>query len=1389
MQQDTSAALSARVIAKSHLAFPIVGIGASAGGLEALRRLLAELPAEPGLAMVVVMHLSPEHESALGSILSRVGKLPVTTVTQTTRIAIDHVYVISPALRLVMSDGELQVYPLTTLEGRRRSVDLFFRSLAQAHAEHAVGIVLSGTGSDGAQGLRRIKEAGGLTMVQSLEDAEYDGMPRSAIQTQAVDFVMPVEEMPGKLVQLLQNARRIEMPSPPDELDVLQSRGEAAVLAEEALLSIKALLRERTGHDFSHYKRGTVLRRIERRMQVNGMPDLPSYRRLLDSEPRETPALLQDMLISVTNFFRDPDAFDLLKRSIQQFLRERQANEPFRAWVAGCASGEEAYSIAILLREVLGAHGVPVQLFASDIDERAVAAARTGVFPASIGGDVEPERLRDFFLTEAGGLRIAKSVRDTVVFSVHNVLSDPPFTRMDLICCRNLLIYLDRVAQLQVLQSFHFSLKAGGLLFLGSSETADVADTLFDEVDKTHRIYRASHQTQRARPLPPLPSRIADLPVPPPRTASASPPKPPLELLHERIVRNYSPPTVLVDADDTVLHVSHRASHLLRLPEGVPSNKLLALARPELRAELRAALSRAAETGFTVASPSVRLTINGVPSTVVMTVRPAVDETPKGLMLVVFDEARESMGLPAEGMDGRDPVIESLESELLLTQERLRNMLGESTASTEELRASNEELQTINEELRSTTEELETSREELQAVNEELTTVNSELTLRMEDSSKLSDDLQNLMNSAEIGTVFVDREMKVKRFTPQAATLFNLLPTDTGRPLLDITHRLQYDELASDVADVLRDLRRIEREVRSLDHRWFLARVVPYRTSEDRIEGAVLAFFDITSRRMIEEKLRLSEQRMRLVAESMRDYAIITMDEKGVIATWSPGAEKIFGHSLEEAVGQPFDILFEARDRAAGKPRMELQKARDTGRADDNQWHVRKNGERIFCSGITTPLGEGGVIGFAKICRNFTQEEFRERQRDAALETERATTHRLHEAGVMKDEFLAVVSHELKNPLSVIQMNAQLLSRLPTLQGESRALRAARAIQGAVASQLQIINDLLELSRANMGKLVLAPSVFDVADTLRGIVDALVSNAQAKQLTINVDAVPARLYADPVRIEQVVWNLMTNAVKFTPSGGSVHAALTVEAGMAVLTVADSGIGLHPADLAGIFEMFRQVDSGASRRSGGLGIGLALVRQLVELHGGRVAAHSEGQGRGACFTVWLPLCLAASEDVEAAQPPCSLDGLRLLVVDDEPDLLNAFGALLEGEGAQVRLCTGAEEALAQAHAGAFDAVISDIAMPGRDGYWLAQQLRADPTTRALTLVAASGMAREVDRSRALAAGFDAHLGKPVDIDLLNNVLVAAFRQRHPQATDDARRGASAGTGNKLPPATV
>ncbi len=1348
-------------VAKSHLGFPVVGIGASAGGIDALRRLFGAMPADSGMAFVVVMHLSPDHESSLAEILQRAAKMPVMEVTKTTAIKADHVYVISPAVKLAMSDGHLGVSPLTTLEGRRQSIDLFFRSLAQAHQERSVCVVLSGTGSDGAQGLKRIKELGGVAIAQSPEDAEFDGMPRAAEQTGQVDFVLPIDEMPDKLLRLWENAKRIELPKPPPGLVVLTSAADAEVLAEEALLSIKALLRERTGHDFSYYKRGTVLRRLERRMQVNALPDLPSYRRLLDAEPNETPALLQDMLISVTNFFRDPEAFAALSNALQASIAERPADEPFRAWVVGCATGEEAFSVAILLRELLGPSAPPIQVFASDIDQRAVAFARAGHFPRSIEADVSAERLRGFFERDPVGYKVTKPLREALVFSAHNVLSDPPFTRMDLICCRNLMIYLDRPGQEQLLRQFHYALKPRGLLFLGSSETPDAAGELFDNIDRIHRVYRAGAGASRARVLPTAPARVPSFAAPSPRPTDAERALPPLEALHQRVLLGYAPPTVLVDADDTVLHVSERASHLLRLPEGAPTNKLMALVRPELRAELRAAMSLATRTGVLVEAPRVRLSVNGEMREIAMRARPAAHEDPKGLTLIEFDEFQASL---ASSVRERDPVVASLEAELIVAQDRLRGTLGESAASTEELRASNEELQTINEELRSTTEELETSREELQALNEELTTVNSELTMRVEDARKADDDWKNLLASAEIGTVFVDKDGLVKRFTPQAATLFNLLPTDLGRPLRDITHRMDYPSLGADITTAPRELKRFEREVQADDGRRILARVAPYRTSDDRIEGTALALFDVTALRAAEGRLLASEDRMALIAENMRDYAILTMDPTGRFSSWSSGAEKTFGHTAAEAIGRHFELLFTEEDKAAGVPDEELRVAARLGRANNDRWLATRDGRRIFCSGVTTSLGVGGALGFAKIARNFTDEEMLHLSREVALTKERATSGRLQELNAMKDEFLAIVSHELKNPLAIIQMNAQLITRLPDSAAGRKAVRSAQTIIRAVESQAQIINDLLELSRANMGKIELDPSLLDLADLVHGIVEAARPDADAKSQTLSADLTTVTIFGDRVRVEQIVWNLVVNAIKFTPEGGATRVQLSVERGMARLSVQDSGIGLAAADLSNIFDMFKQADSGAGRAKTGLGIGLALVKRLAELHGGRVTAQSEGSGLGARFNVWLPLLQGKSPRLPETADLQGLHGLRLLAVDDEPDVLAAFGELLELEGASVALANNARQALAMALAEPFGAIVSDIAMPGEDGLWLVKRLREEEATRDLPVVAVSGMARAADRSRAMEAGFDALLTKPFDLVVLCSEVVHAVARR-------------------------
>ena len=797
----------------------------------------------------------------------------------------------------------------------------------------------------------------------------------------------------------------------------------------------------------------------------------------------------------------------------------------------------------------------------------------------------------------------------------------------------------------------------------------------------------------------------------------------------------------------------------------------MALARPELRAELRAALARAAETGRSVEARRVRLIVNGQPRFISISARPANEPTSPGLFLVTFDEAEETMASDGDALVARDPVVESLESQLIKAQGDLREVRGEWAASTEELRASNEELQTINEELRSTSEELETSREELQAVNEELITVNSELHVKMDETTQANDDLHNLMVSAEIGAVFVDREMRIKRFTPQAATIFNLLPTDIGRPLLDIRHWLDYAQLETDAEEVRRDLRSIEREVRSADGRWFLARVLPYRSGEDHIDGTIFAFLDVSSRKAAEERLGLSEQRMRLVAESMRDYAIITLDETGTIETWSAGAERVFGHAAGEAVGQPFALIFSPEDREAGAPEAELTKAREQGRAADDRWHVRKDSVRIYCSGITTPLAQGGRAGFAKIARDYTDAELRDARRELAMAEQRAERERLQEASFMKDEFLAVVSHELKNPLAVIQMSATLLTRLPSFDREPRAIRATEAIKSAVASQAQIINDLLEMSKVNMGKLALSRAPVDLPELVRGVVEAVEPDMAGKQLSLVVGlADSVTVMADSVRIEQIVWNLLTNAVKFTPEGGEVRVSLAVEGSMAKLSVADTGIGLLPATLSEVFEMFGQVERGPSRRKTGLGIGLALVKQLAVLHGGRAEASSDGLGRGAQFHVWLPIAAAAAVHggPSNARSQRRLDRLRILLVDDEPLLLETLRDLLELEGAHVVAAESALNALRVARTASFDIVISDIAMPERDGYWLARELRNLESTHDVALLAVSGMARETDRLKAIDAGFDAHIGKPVDIATLRLEIVAVVERRknHP-----------------------
>lgn len=1369
MSAETPIPLRESELARSSLDFPVVGIGASAGGLQALVTFFEGVPEHTGMAFVVLVHLSPQHTSTLPALLERATAMRVLSVDTPMPIEADTVYVIAPNKMLSMNDGYLRLMELERPRGRQVVIDLFFRTLAMVHRERAFAIVLSGTGADGAVGITRIKEEGGVSFAQAPAEAEFDGMPRAAIDTGSIDWVLPVADMPAKLVELARNAQAIELPvADVDEpLPAMPPPSPQAVKqAEAALKDILTMLRARTGHDFRNYKRATVLRRIERRLQVHGLRNLPAYRALMQAQPEEGHALLKDMLIGVTNFFRDPDAFEALRRDAiaPAFEREDLSQGGLRAWVAGCATGEEAYSVALQLCEhaSLLPRSPKIHVFATDIDESAIGFARLGVYPGSIETDVSTERLRRFFDRDGDSYRIRKEVREKVMFAVHNLLHDPPFSNVDLITCRNLLIYLDRDVHTEILEMFHFALKPGGYLFLGSSESVDTSAQFFTVVDKKHRVFRANNQTRTVRYAPTFPAG-ANLPS----VASQADPRkdkrtPSFADLHRRLAEQYAPPSVLVDADSTIVHLSPHAERFLRHTAGVPSHNLMTLVLPELRLELRTAVFQAVRSGQSVEARRVRMSRDGKVLQVNMIARPVHEPelSPGPLVLVLFDEVETSMVIHAAGAagDDRDPVVAQLEEELARTKEHLQNTIEQSDTSTEELKASNEELQAINEELRSTTEELETSKEELQSINEELLTVNHELKSKVEEAGKINDDLQNLISSTDIATLFVDRSLSIKRYTPHATRLFNLIPTDVGRSLFDITHKLDYEQLADDATEAFQSLRMIEREIGSQAGRWYLARVLPYRTAEDRIDGAVLTFVDITGRRQAEET-------MRLIADSTRDYAIATMGLDGRIASWNQGAQKVFGFGETEAVGQPIAMLFLPEDRISGVVDDELRRAREEGRAEDDRWHLRKDGARIYCSGITSPLYEDGRLrGYAKIARDVTEKNRAEAAREEELQEAAARRAEALAASELKDEFLAVMSHELKNPLNLIQLNADLLARMPESRHIEAVQRVASLIRRTVASQAQIIDDLLDLSRVNTGKLALHRSTVDWTVGVETIVSAMRDEAAGKGVALTIDLAerPITIDADPVRIEQIVWNLLTNAVKFTPRGGGVSVRLAREGECARLDVVDTGRGIATAALPGVFEMFGQAD-GAARQHGGLGIGLAVVKHLAVLHGGRVEADSPGLNRGARFSVWLPMAPAGarSGDTSGDAPHPRLARRRILLVDDDRPSAEALKTLLETEGLQVVLASSGLQALELASQGGLDAIVTDLSMPDMDGHALLQALRRDERTAGLPALAVSGMARPVDVRRALDEGFRAHLGKPVSLERVLAALAEVF----------------------------
>ncbi len=1029
-------------------------------------------------------------------------------------------------------------------------------------------------------------------------------------------------------------------------------------------------------------------------------------------------------------------------------------------------------------------HQPSIQVFGTDLNDNAIQAAREAAYPETISADVSEERLRRFFTKGHGHYKVKREIREVVLFALHDLLEDSPFSRLDLIVCRNLLIYLNRDAQDRALDIFHFALRPEGVLFLGSSESVDENSTLFAVTDKKHRIYARrpvarpklpavftgpSAQTQAllrqpqegwvvpratafSRAAGEEAASTAGLPEKAERTSWSE--------LHAQAIEQFGPPSVIVSREHDLMHLSGNAGRFLQFDNGEPTTNLLRVIHPKLRIELRAALFRATQSGEVVETPGILLELEGTWRAVDLRIVPSLVNAPE-FLLVIFTEREPAPLVEAHSGQSQEmaPAVRELERELEQSKANLRDTLEQSEASQEELKASNEELQAMNEELRSTSEELETGREELQSINEELTTVNQEMKSKVEELSRSNGDLQNLMAATAIATVFLDRNLCIQRYTPPAVALFNLIPSDLGRPLSDLTPRLQYPDLAADAQRVLDSLSTIELEVTHTDGHSFLARLLPYRTAEDRIAGIVLTFVDITARRRAEqdfretearfhavadvvpdllwntdaagltvwcnqrwyeysgqtvaqslgggmpdvihpedragslynfantvaggqplqqelrfrradgtyrwflarveplreangrinrwfgaatdiedlkrtaERLATSEERLRLIIENASEYGIISMDLAQRIISWNPGAAHIFGYTEAEVLGKDCALIFTPEDRSESAPRIEGETALFGGRAVDERWHVRKDGSRFWGSGAMMSMRDarGQAIGLIKILRDETEarqtrealEQGRTELQAALRETERARAE-AEAAAQAKDHFLAVLSHELRTPLTPVLMAVRMLSRDRSLS--ANALDALEMIERNIKIEAHFIDDLLDLTRITRGQLEVVSEPMDVHAAVRHAVEITATDVQGKEqrITLALDAPRHELHGDATRLQQVFWNLLKNASKFTPVGGAIHLSSRNEPGRLIVAVADTGIGFEPETVARIFGAFEQASREVTQQYGGLGLGLAISKATVDAHGGTLTGQSAGSGEGATFTVALPL---------------------------------------------------------------------------------------------------------------------------------------------------------------------
>jgi two-component system CheB/CheR fusion protein len=1308
------------------------------------------------MAFVLVQHLDPQHESQLSEILSRTTAMPVVTVTNGLRVEPNRVYVIPSNADMAIGGGVLTLTSRETA-ARHTPVDRFLRSLAQELEQRAIGVVLSGTGSDGTLGLRAIKVAGGVTLVQDERSAKHAGMPQSAAAI--ADFILPPVGIARELVRIASHSY-VSQIGPREAAPDPRER-------ENDVAAVLRVLRTATSIDFSQYKSPSVRRRIARRMLLQKIDGTEAYVRYLRETPGEAQALRDDLLIQVTGFFREPEGFEALRQKVfPRLVKERAAGEPIRIWAPGCATGEEAYSLVICLLELLGEtdSDFPIQMFATDLSAAAVARARAGTFPESIENEVSPERLRRFFAKVDGRYRINKAIRDACVFAQQDLTRDPPFSKLDLISCCNVLIYLGAELQARIIPLLHYALKPTGFLKLGASESVGRFAHLFSIIDRKHRIY-----TRLPGPSGHLGfnlsagDRVAAAARTPEREWSSNAPA--IEEADRLILGRYAPAGVVVNAAMEIVQFRGKTGPYLEAMPGVASLNLFRMAREGLASPLRQALQRAARSGGPVKAEGLRVKANGAIREVGLEVIPIGPAGgPKGQYhLILFFEARHrpSEAVPPRSASEREPrpktVLErrmaQLTKELADAHQERQAISEEHDATMEELRAATEEAQSSNEELQSTNEELETSKEELQAANEELTTVNDELKSRNVELGQLSSDLANFLTSTNVPIIMVGADLRIRRMTPITERALNLAPGDVGRPIGDLRLSVEVPALEALVTDVVETLVSQEREVTTRDGHWYSVRVRPYRTADSKIDGAVISFVDV-------DALKRGLEQARAIVETVREPLVVLDADFRVLS-----ANRSFFEVFEVAAPEIEQrSLFDLGNGEWNRPRLRtmLEAVRTEGNlfeALEVEHDFERIGKRtMLVSARRMPLTPDSATLILLAIDDVTERSRVEHARAERLTQEQGVRAEVEAASVAKDKFLAILSHELRTPLNAMLGWTRML-RTQKLS-EADAAHGLEVIERNVRQQVRLIEDLLDVSRIVSGRMRIEARPIAVAPIVHATVATMEPVAQAKGVVLSsaVDESAGQVQGDPARLQQIVENLLSNAIKFTAGGGHVDVRLARLEGAVEIRVRDTGIGIAAEDLPHVFSRFA-AGHASTQRQGGMGLGLSIVRHLVELHGGSIHGDSAGLGHGATFTVTLPLSgertIGQAEPVGRADMSLgrlpTLDGVRILVVDDEPDARELVRATLTQCGAEVTEVASVRAALEALEGARFDVLVSDIAMPDEDGYSLIRQVRSREAEGGggIPALALTAYARIEDRMSAIDAGYQQHAIKPIE----------------------------------------